>query len=402
MSSVSDMEEVWTALPATPSGDYRFDGPETDGGRYAMPGCRLPVAGCRLAPGPVPRCPFPAAAQQCAMHPDRRAFLASLAAAAAVVPVWTRAQEPSGTVATVTGPVPVRDLGMVLMHEHVMVDFIGADAVSRSRYNADEVFEVALPHLRTVRELGCTTLVECTPVFLGRNAPLLARLARAAGLHIVTNTGYYGAAEDKYLPPHAHKESAQQLAERWINEHRRGIDGSDILPGFMKIGVDAGPLSEVDRKLVDAAGLTHKATGLPIASHTGDGVAAHAELDVLAAQGVPLDAFIWVHAQNEQDDAVVRRAAERGAWVEFDGVSPETIDRHLHLVRMMAEAGHLSRVLISHDAGWYHVGEPGGGTFRAFDTIFRTFGPAVRDALGGDAVTQLLVGNPARALARRG
>ncbi|MGV3517809.1 phosphotriesterase family protein [Luteitalea sp.] len=331
--------------------------------------------------------------------PDRRAFLASMAALAAL-PSTLAAQE--GTVATVTGDVAVRDLGMVLMHEHVMVDFIGAEQVSRSRYNADEVVRVALPHLREVKELGCGTLVEATPAFLGRNVALLQRLARESGLHIISNTGYYGAAGDKHLPAHAFKESAAQLAQRWINEQRRGIDGTDILPGFMKIGVDPGGLSDVDRKLVEAAAIAHKATGLPIASHTGDGVAAHQELDLLDAQGVAADAFIWVHAQNEGDDAQLKRAAERGAWVEFDGIGPDSVDRHVQLVKMMADAGHLGRVLVSHDAGWYHVGEDGGGTFRPFDTVFRRFVPAIREALNEAAVTQLLVANPARALARRG
>ncbi|BCS35752.1 aryldialkylphosphatase [Luteitalea sp. TBR-22] len=327
---------------------------------------------------------------------DRRSFLASLSALAAAPSVLS-AQD--GMVATVTGDVPVRDLGMVLMHEHVLVDFIGADRVSRSRYNADEVFEVALPHLREVKELGCRTLVDATPAFLGRNVALLQRLSEASGLLIVSNTGYYGAAGDKHLPAHAFKESARELAQRWINEARRGIDGTDILPGFMKIGVDGVELSDVDRKLVEAAGIAHKETGLPIASHTGAGPA-HQELDVLEQAGVPLDAFIWVHAQ-AADDAQLKRAAERGAWVEFDGVGPDTVDRHVQLVKMMAEAGHLGRVLVSHDAGWYHVGEERGGNFRPFDTVFRRFVPAVREALGEEAVTRLMVTNPARALARR-
>ena len=332
--------------------------------------------------------------------PDRRAFLASLAALAAVTPA-TGAQEVSGTVSTVTGEVAARDLGMVLMHEHVMVDFIGADKVSRSRYDAEEVFRVALPHLRQARELGCRTLVECTPAFLGRNVALLRRLSRESDLLIVSNTGYYAAAADKHLPAHAHRESARQLADRWINEYRQGIDSTEMLPGFMKIGVDSGPLSDIDRKIVEAAALAHKATGLPIAAHTGDGTAAHHELDVLQEQGVAADAFIWVHAQGEQDEAQHRRAAERGAWVEFDGIGPDSVDRHVQLVKMMAEAGHLGRVLVSHDAGWYHVGEQGGGTFRPYDTVFRNFVPAIREALGEPAVTQLLVTNPARALARR-
>ena len=332
---------------------------------------------------------------------DRRAFLTTVAALAAV-PASARAQAGAGAVNTVTGPVRASDLGMVLMHEHVMVDFIGADKVSRSRYDAEEVFRVALPHLKQLRELGCQTLVECTPAYLGRNVSLLRRLSRESDLLIVSNTGYYGAADDKFVPASAYKDSAKAIAQRWIDEHHRGIDGSDILPGFMKIGVDAGGLSEIDRKIVEAAAITHKATGLPIASHTGDGTAAHQELDVLQQQEVAGDAFIWVHAQNESDEGLLRKAAERGAFVEFDGISGDTVDRHVQLVRMMAEAGHLSKVLVSHDAGWYHVGEAGGGSFRPFDTVFTRFVPAIKEALGEAAVQQLLVANPARALARRG
>jgi len=332
------------------------------------------------------------------MH-NRRTFLGGLAALA-TVPSTLLAQ--GGTVATVTGDVAAGDLGMVLMHEHVMVDFIGAAKVSRSRYDADEVARVALPYLREARELGCRTLVDCTPAFLGRNVALLQRLSRESGLHIISNTGYYGAAGDKHLPLHAFKESARDLAQRWIDEARRGIDGTDIMPGIMKIGVDPGGLSEVDRKLVEAAAIAHKATGLGIASHTVDGTAAHQQLDILDAQGVSASAFIWVHAQNETDDALLKRAAERGAWVELDGIGPDSLERHVQLVQMMADAGHLGRVLVSHDAGWYHVGEPGGGTFRPFDTMFRRFVPAITDALNAAAVTQLLVSNPAAALARRG
>lgn len=327
---------------------------------------------------------------------DRRTFLASLAVAAASRSL--RAQE--GSVSTVTGDVPVGELGMVLMHEHVLVDFIGADKVSRSRYDAEAVVGVALPRLREAHELGCRTFVDATPAFLGRNAALLRRLSRESGLRIVTNTGYYGAAGDKYVPAHAFRDSAQQIAQKWIDERSRGIDGTDMLPGFIKTGVDAGPLSEIDRKLIEAAGIAHRATGLPVACHCDDGTAAHQAMDVLQGQGVALDAFIWVHAQKGSDEEI-RRGAERGAWVEFDGVAPDSVERHVQLVRMLHDAGHGGRTLVSHDAGWYHVGEEGGGAFRGFDTVFRTFVPAVREALGDGAVNQLLVTNPATALRKR-
>jgi len=301
----------------------------------------------------------------------------------------------------VTGPVDAGDLGLTLMHEHVLVDFIGASGVSRARYDADAVFATALPHVKQVGTLGCRTLVECTPAYLGRDVELLKRLSEASGVRILSNTGYYGAANDKHVPPFAYTETAEQLAARWIREAEGGIDGTTIKPAFMKIGVDEAPLSDIDAKLVRAAAMTHRETGLPIASHTGSGAAAMAELDVLDSAGVPSTAFIWVHAQSERDHAFHVRAARRGAWVEFDGISPSSLARHLELVQRMKAEGLLDHVLVSHDAGWYHVGEPGGGQFRPYTTVFTDFIPGLKRAGFSDAeIQQLLVENPRRALTR--
>jgi predicted metal-dependent phosphotriesterase family hydrolase len=306
-------------------------------------------------------------------------------------------------VPTVTGPLGAQHLGLTLMHEHLLVDFIGADQVSPSRYDANQAFSVILPHLAKARAAGCETLVDCTPAYLGRDVRLLMRLSGASGVNILTNTGYYGAAKDKHLPRHAFTESTAQLAARWTREFDRGIDGTDIKPAFMKIGVDEAPLSEVDAKLVRAAALTARATGLPIASHTSTGAAAMAEIDLLDRGGVPAGAFIWVHAQSERDSTFHTRAARAGAWVEFDGVSDTSVDRHVELVRQMKAQGLLERVLVSQDAGWYHVGEPGGGQFRSFDTLFTKFIPALTNAgLTKEDVRKLLVENPRRALTREG
>lgn len=299
---------------------------------------------------------------------------------------------------TVEGEIDAGSLGTTLVHEHVMVDFIGAEKVSRDRYDADEVFRVVLPHLKQVRELGCRTLFECTPAYLGRDPALLRRLARESGVRLVTNTGYYGAAGDKFLPRHAFEETAEQLAARWTREWRDGIEGTGIHPGFIKIGVDPGPLSEVDAKLVRAAALTHRQTGLTIAAHTGNGTAALAEIETLEKAGVHPSAFVWVHAQIEKDREVHARAARRGAWVEFDGVSEGALKEHVELVLAMRRRDLLGQVLVSHDAGWYNVGEPNGGNFRPYDTLFTRFVPALKDAGLSDAeVRRLLVENPRRA-----
>ncbi len=305
-------------------------------------------------------------------------------------------------VQSVTGRIAAGDLQLTLPHEHVLVDFIGADQVSRSRYDPEVVFKKVLPRLTDTARLGVKTLIECTPAYIGRDPQLLVRLSKESGLNILTNTGYYGASGGKYLPRNAHEESADQLARRWLAEWTNGIEDSGVRPGFMKIGMDGGPLTAVNRKLVEAAAITHRESGLPIASHTGDGQAALGQLEALSAAGIDPSAWIWVHAHLENDFSIHHKVARQGGWVEFDGLGPDTIERHVELVRSMKAEKLLHRVLISHDAGWYWVGEPDGGMFRPFDTLVTKFLPALTAAgVTSAEIDQLTVKNPASAFALR-
>ena len=134
----------------------------------------------------------------------------------------------------------------------------------------------------------------------------------------------------------------------------RELVPTGVRPGLIKTGVNGDtPLPAVEQKLVRAAAPAHKATGLTVASHTGSGPAALAQIDVLRGMGVPLSSFIWVHTQNEQDHEIHHKAARAGVWVEFDGLSEKTREWHVDCVLAMAEADLLNRTLVSHDAGWY-------------------------------------------------
>jgi len=328
---------------------------------------------------------------------NRRNFLEFVAAGVGVLPIGGRARRGSrhGQAVTVLGAVEPERLGRTLIHEHILVDFIGADATRPGRYDPEEVFLKALSYLRPVKCAGCDTLVDCTPAYIGRDAELLRRLSQASGLQMITNTGLYGAAQNKYVPKFAYAETAEQLAARWVKEFEDGIPPSGVRPGIIKIGVNSGPLSEIDAKLVRAAAITRQQTGLTIASHTGDGVAAMAQIATLKSHGVAPAGFIWVHAQNEANTRLHLQAAEVGAWVEFDGVSSAAAQKHVELVLGMKKAGYLSRVLLSQDSGWYHVGEPGGGNFRPYDFLFTEFLPLLtRAGVSTMEIETLMVRNP--------
>lgn len=277
---------------------------------------------------------------------------------------------------------PLAPAPTVLVHEHILVDFTGG-----GRWDADEAFRAAKPKLDDIYRLGCRRLLECTPAFLGRDPKLLARLADATGLEIWTNTGIYGAAAHKYVPEFAGAETAAQLAARWIEEARRGVEGAR--PRFIKTGVNRGPLDELDRKLIRAAAIASRETDLTIASHTGNGAAALEQLDIIVSENVAPAKFVWVHAQNEKDHAIHEKMARAGAWVEFDGTNAKSADWHFACVQHMAQAGLLARTLISQDSGWYRVGEPGGGNFRPYTYIYTDFLPRLKP----EWARQLMVAN---------
>ncbi len=305
---------------------------------------------------------------------------------------------------TVRGPIPASTFGKALVHEHVMCDFIGAAKTGPHRYNPDDVVNTMLPFLQILKQRGFAGFVDCTPAWLGRDAKVLLRLADSTDLHILTNTGYYAAANDKFLPSHAFTESADQLAAHWVREWEQGVDGTGIKPGFIKIGVDKGLLSYIDRKIVQAAAKTHLKTGLTIACHTGDAQAAVAVIRNIHSQGVDPSALIIVHADAIADPGVRFQLAKAGAWLEYDGVKFESIDKYVELIRETLKAGFGHRLLLSHDAGWYSVGELGGAraNIRPYNAISDQLVPALKAAGLGDVVlSRLLVSNPAEAFAIR-
>ena len=316
----------------------------------------------------------------------------------------TSAFEPQGVIMTVRGPIAPSEFGMVLVHEHVMCDFVGADKTGRHRYDPEEVIATMLPYLRSVKERGFSSFVDATPAYIGRDPLVLKRLSELTGLHILTNTGYYGAAGDKFLPPHAFSETADQLAERWVAEWRNGIEGTGIKPGFIKIGVDPGPLSEIDRKLVVAAARTHLQTGLTIACHTGEARAALEVLEVVKSEGVDPSALIIVHADSVPDQSVHEKLAKEGAWVEYDAIGAKPINEHVRLISEMVRKGFADKLLLSHDAGWYWVGEPNGGKekIRPYTALSDELVPALKNAgLTEATLKRLLVENPKEAFTVR-
>lgn len=303
---------------------------------------------------------------------------------------------------SVTGSLPIDSLGLTLIHEHMLVDFIGADSISPDRWNRDSVEMKVLPFLLEVKQYGVKSILDCTPSYLAKDPLLLKSLSEKSGIQILTNTGFYGAVGGKYLPDFVQTETAEQLADRWIAEFENGIEGTGIKPGFIKISVnEADTLSLTDQKLVKAAGITHQKTGLTIASHTGTWKTAIQEVRILQEMGVNPSEFVWVHTQNELDFENYKVAAEMGVWISLDGIG-WAIDPYVDRLVFAKENRILGNVLISHDAGWYDPAKVGGGDFQPFTNIFEKLIPTLNER--GFTQTDwdlLLIDNPKRAFVLR-
>lgn len=299
----------------------------------------------------------------------------------------------------VSGMHPVIQGGIWLSHEHILVDFVGADSIKYHNWNKDDVLKQVLPFLRELRSFNVNYFVDATPQYLGRDIQLLKRVFDSTGIKIITNTGLYGAQNNKFIPVKLRKHTAEELANQWLTEFKEGIDETSIKPGFIKISVDnTDSLSAMHKKIVKAAALCHLKSGLTIASHTGKALALWQQLDILSEYGISPKAFIWVHAQAEDELANYQKAANTGCWISLDGLGWE-IEKHVEKIIYAKKNGFLNQILISHDAGWYDPAKKE-QNIKPYTPIFKTLIPLLRS--GGfteDDIKLLISINPSKAYA---
>ncbi|WP_121065807.1 phosphotriesterase family protein [Maribacter vaceletii] len=299
----------------------------------------------------------------------------------------------------VKGVHPVDTNQIWLSHEHILVDFIGADSIQPQSWNHDTIINKVIPYFEELKEFRVKYFVDATPNFLGRDVLLLEKIANKTGIRIITNTGLYGARNNKYIPKYIHEITAKNLAEKWINEYENGIDKTSIKPGFIKIGVDnTNPLDTIQQKLVKAAALTHLKTGLTIASHTGEGKGLWPQLKIIKEMGVSPESFIWVHAYQENNNENYLKAAEMGCWISLDGLGWE-LEKHIEKILFAKRNGILDKILISHDSGWYDP-QKENQTIKPYTNIFKELYPKLKsNGFTDDEFKLLMSVNPSKAFA---
>jgi phosphotriesterase-related protein len=140
---------------------------------------------------------------------------------------------------------------------------------------------------------------------------------------------------------------------------------------------------------------------LSVTCHTGGSLGGLAAVKLFIAEGGASARFVVAHSDGHGIHSN-QQVAELGAWVSFDAISRKPLEEHLKLVTSMIEK-HSGRLLLSHDNGWFNVGQPGGGKIRDYNYVNDTFLPALRKAGVTDAmIRKLTVENPAAVFAVAG
>jgi len=290
--------------------------------------------------------------------------------------------------------VEVDELKFALTHEHLMSNF-GKDPSEASQYDETALLNQVIPYIRKIKSLGVNSIFDCTTAYFGRRVDLLKTMADSTGIQIITNTGFYGAANDRYVPEFAFEAAAEEISKVWIEEFEGDIDGTGIRPGFVKLAFDDGIPSEIDKKLFTAGILTHLNTGLTLAVHTSNNPeAADTQLKLLEQYNVSPNAWVWVHANQVEDVELLLMAASKGAWISLDGAKTSNVEEYIDKIDRFRSQNLLHKILLSHDGD----GFPMGGEIRKFEAVPQNLIPAMlANGFTEKEINQIMVQNPKEA-----
>ncbi|MFD3993257.1 hypothetical protein [Streptomyces sp. NPDC058583] len=175
------------------------------------------------------------------------------------------------SVHTVRGPVPVADLGTVLMHEHA---FVLSEEFRRNlpeTWDEEERVADAVTRLKALAATGATTIVDPTVIGLGRDVRRVALVNEQVDLHIIAATGIYSLADVpdffRYHGPGTMLGGPEGMTKVFVRELTEGIADTGIRASFLKCAVEAELTPGVER-VMRAVAQAHLRTGAPITVHT--------------------------------------------------------------------------------------------------------------------------------------
>ena len=331
------------------------------------------------------------------------------------------------TVATVRGPVDTDELGSVLMHEHVFLLWHDLLAENRSSWDEEKAVQQAVGQLNELHQAGISTIVDLTVLGIGRNTPLVQRVAGQTAVNIVVATGVYAYVDLPlflYRPavdPAGHSiatweaddAGADPLTSLFISDIEHGIGDTGVRAGILKVATDWPGVTPGNERMLRAVARAHRATGVPISTHTNvtarTGLAQQA---VFRSEGVDLGRVVIGHSGDSDDLDYLLELIDAGSYLGMDRFGMDSTGRFEQRVAVVAELcrrGYAGRMVLAHDASCV---SHGAGDRKAAQQhslpnwhmlhISQDVVPELlRRGVSQDDIDQMLVRNPAAILPAR-
>lgn len=310
-------------------------------------------------------------------------------------------------VETALGAIDVGDLGMCLMHEHIVV----ASWSMRQNYNDYYAAETEIPKaaaaLKRAADRGVKSIVDLTPINLGRDIHAIRRVAELTGVNVVVATGFYWTEE-----PQMHSWEVEKLASYMVRDIREGILGTGTRAGIIKCASDHPGVDAFNKKLLQAAATAHRETGVPISTHTT--VANASARDQVAAFrefGVDLSRIVIGHMGDSTDLDYLQEILDSGCFIGMDRFGLDAFlptDDRVQTVARLCEKGFAGQMVISHDSCSFQDFFDGSYVEKfapnwCYEHVPRDVLPALRAAGVSDRdIDTMMVENPQKIFSRTG
>ena len=263
------------------------------------------------------------------------------------------------TINTATGTCSADQLGVTLMHEHLLIGWPGWESdTAAPAWDRGEAKRMCVDRMQELKALGVSALVDPCPIDLGRDVEFAAEVSQASGVRIVCATGLYkeeSGAAPYYKFRGAFADTVAEMTETFVREVTDGIADTGIKAGLIKVATGPHQVTDYEKMVITAAARAHKATGAPITTHTDEGTMGREQLAILVAEGVDPRRVVVGHSCGSADLRYHVDLLDSGATLGFDRFGLELL--HPDRLRLAALIGLLGigferQIVLSHDTVW--------------------------------------------------
>ena len=312
------------------------------------------------------------------------------------------------TVNTVLGPVDVADLGVTLMHEHLLASSAGVPYTFPELVDREGAIAAGVRALTEAAAEGVGSYVDVTTVDLGRDVAVLRAVAEQSGVHVIAATGIWLDIPRTIV----NGATIDQVAQVFIREIEVGIEGTGVKAGVIKVATSEEGVTPANELVLRAAARACNQTGVPITTHTaatarvGDN-----QVVIFQEEGVDLERVCIGHSNDTDDVDYLAGLARQGCLLGMDhflGGRMGSLDweERVRVIKRLVDMGLADRVTLSHDNVLSMLALPGAlEERRAYNPdgisfISRKVVPRLRElGVGEEAIHIMTVDAPRRFLA---